>query len=105
VKKSLKAKVIEILESKVLLMGTKMAQVQAGISSAVRAGFALIGIVILFQIVTVVLPLVTTAGDNLSAQGGLFTLFAGGGILFVIIAAVILARVFQDLSGGLGGRR
>lgn len=96
-KKSFKAKVIELYEN-------RHAQAQAGISSALKAAFALIGIVILFQIVTVVLPLVTTAGDNLSAQGGLFTLFAGGGILFVIIAAVILARVFKDLSGGLGGR-
>jgi len=81
-------------------MKQMLKKAQMNINKTLTVGYVLIGIAVLFQIITAVLPTVTTAGDNLSTQGGLFGLFAGGGVLFTIIAVVVLAKVFRSLGGG-----
>ena len=60
---------------------------------------ALIGIIVLFLALAELLPSAQTAGDTLNATGvPLGSLFASGGVVFLIIMAGILFYVFKAVS-------
>lgn len=70
-------------------------------NSGMNYVWIIIAVVVLFQILVVALPLLTTAGTNLSTgQGGLFTLFGASGILLTVVAAGVIYKVFKAFTAG-----
>ena len=58
--------------------------------------YIFIGIVVLFSAVALLYPTAAAAGDTLNTSGfPLGSLFVGGGVVFIIIAAMILKSVVK----------
>ena len=61
----------------------------------------LIGLVVVFLLASNLIPVAQVAGDNLSGSGiPLASLFASGGIVFVLIAVAILVFVINSAKIG-----
>lgn len=58
--------------------------------------YLVLGIAILFEVLSAMVPTAQSAGDALNASGvPLGTLFAGGGVVFLVIMAGVLYKVFN----------
>jgi len=65
-------------------------------NAAMKYTGVFIGITVAFIVVAALYPTAATAGDDLNASGlPLGTLFVGGGVVFVVIAAGILFAVLK----------
>ena len=61
---------------------------------AMTAIYSIIGLVVLFLIVANLYPTLAQAGNNLSTSGlPLWSLFASGGLIFILIAVGLLITV------------
>lgn len=64
--------------------------------------FVFIGIIVLFKGVAAEYPDAADAGDDLNASGfPLGSLFVGGGVVFLILAAVMIGAIIKDATKGM----
>ena len=60
-----------------------------------------VGLAVLFAIVAALYPTTSSYGDQLNTSGfPLGSIFVGGGVIFIIIAAAIIRGVVSNAKGG-----